>query len=649
MATLAEIETALRKADAAGDTDSAKVLAAEYRRLRAGQDSYQQHADRQARVDAQIAKDRALYDPTATAPGQWEATRFGQNMLEGIGAGMTSVLRAVGGGSLAEKLRLPATKEEADKNDAALGNTVGGTVGRVVGQAAPAALAIPFTPASLPVAAGAGLLTRGAAVAIPQMVAGGVTGGAMTEGGAGERLQGAAGGTLGGAVGSAIPAVYRVGKGLLRSLVEPATEAGRNRIVGRAIDRFATNPGGLGPVPMGPSITGTQLTLPEVMRDPGLMTLQRAVGTMDPQADAAIANRYMQNNAARVDAMERAAGLQPSATVTGRTAREAAELERAALSDPLYAMARARGWDPIINDPANMAAMERLAARFTPDLRAEATRRATLAGEPFGPFQPAADLGQAQWLGRALNARISKDLAKGEDVQELMGLKGAFNQALEDFSPELRMGNQTYAATSAPIDRMNVWQRLLDTTRAAGEDLGANGMVGVRQIQPGRLANALNADEQLIRLATGRGGARLGDVMTPSDLALMQGLREETNTLAKLSAAANGPGSQTAKMLNAQNLLRNLSGPMGIPDSWLDTTVGDLLMRGPNLAYKVAGANERVGQRLGEVLLDPAQAQQAVRAARIADRISPAGPWAQLARRSAPAAIGLTSADLASE
>lgn len=645
MATIEEIEAALRQADAAGDSDAAQVLAAEYRRLRAGQAGYQQHATRQAARDAQIAKDRELYDPTV---GQ----SFGTNMLQGIGAGMTSVLRAVGGGSLAEKLKLPATKAEADQNDAALKNTTGGTIGNVVGQAAPAAIAIPFTPASLPVAAGAGLLTRGAAVAIPQMVAGGVTGGVMTEGDAGARTQGTVGGTLGGAVGSAIPTVYRVGKGVLRSMVEPATAAGRDRIVGRAIDRFSTNPNTpqalSGPLGMGPSITGTELTLPELLRDPGLMTLQRAVGTMDPQADALIANRLSQNNAARVGAMERGAGLTPS-DIPGKDVIGKATLERAALSDPIYALAKARGWSPEAAIPDNQLRLTETLRRFTPDLQQEARRRATLAGEHFGPFEPQTDLGQAQWLNRALNTRIAKDLAKGEDVEELIGLKRAYDEVLSDFSPDMRLANQVYARTSQPIDRMNVWQRLLDTTRASGEDLAIDGVPGVRAIQPNAFARSLNNDEQLIRLATGRGGARLPQVMAPSDLALMQGLRNETQTLSKLSSRANGPGSQTAKMLNAQNLLKGLTGPMGVPETWLDTTVGDLLMRGPNLAYGIAGANQRVGARLADAMLDPTVAQQAVSAARIADRVNPAGPWALLARRSAPAAIGLTSADLATE
>src|SRR5690349_6245480 len=45
---------------------------------------------------------------------------FGENLLQGTGRGMASVLRAVGGGKLAEKMGLPGTKAESERLDAPL-------------------------------------------------------------------------------------------------------------------------------------------------------------------------------------------------------------------------------------------------------------------------------------------------------------------------------------------------------------------------------------------------------------------------------------------------------------------------------------------------------------------------------------------------
>lgn len=617
----------------------------------AGTNDYQKFADREARDRKAQAEARELYDPT-------KGNNFGQNMLEGVGSGMTSVIRALGGSRIAKALDLPETAEEAKVLDAPLLNTAGGTVGDIIGKAAPAALAIPFTPASLPVAAGAGLGARAAAVAIPQVLAGAVTGGAMTEGDAGNRAGGALGGALGGAISSAIPKLWGIGKGVTRALFEPATSAGRDRIVGRAIERFATNPGGLRNAPMGPSVTGAQPTLAEALQDRGLATLQRAVGTMSPEADEAIAARYAANNAARVGRMEERAGMD-QVPGTSMSARQNAIAARSNEADPLYSLAWGSGWDPSIGSEEGVEAMRRLLGRFDAPLQTEARKRATRAGATYDPFQVATDPSQVQWLNRALNSDIAKDLAKGVDVQESMMLKGALDNALEQYNPALRSANQAYSTMSAPIDRMNVWDHLLNTTRSQMESLGTADAPGVRQIQPNAFARAMNNGEQTVMSATGRGGAGLDRVMGDPDMALLTGIQRETSTAAKLADAANGGGSQTAKMLNAQQLLRSLTGPLGIPDGFLDTTVGDILMRTPDLAYKFAGANKRVGDRLGDAALDPALAIDMVRRARAYDAVTPptpirignyqVDPLSVLMKRSAPALAGTSAAQAASE
>lgn len=131
---------------------------------------------------SQAAADRVTYAPTV---GMSTTDRT----LAGIGSGMTSVLRAVGGGSLAEKLGLPATKDESESNDAALMNTTAGKVGRGIGQAAAVAPAV-FVP---------GANTYGGAALL-----GGVLGAGTTEGDLGDRAKGAAFGVAGGVAGKGL-------------------------------------------------------------------------------------------------------------------------------------------------------------------------------------------------------------------------------------------------------------------------------------------------------------------------------------------------------------------------------------------------------------------------------------------------------------
>lgn len=134
---------------------------------------------RDERVAVQTQQDRETYDPT-------KGNNFVQNALIGTGKGMTSVMRALTGPALAEKLGLPGTKEEADRLDAPLMNTAGGKAGNALGQIAAVAPAV---------------LVPGANTYAGATALGGILGAATTEGDLGERAKGAAFGALGGAAG----------------------------------------------------------------------------------------------------------------------------------------------------------------------------------------------------------------------------------------------------------------------------------------------------------------------------------------------------------------------------------------------------------------------------------------------------------------
>lgn len=111
-----------------------------------------------------------------------------EKVLAGVGQGMTSAVRALGGGSLLAKFGLPSTKEEAAQIDAPLMETTAGKVGSALGTGAVAA----------PVAFVPGANTYLGATAL-----GGITGAALTEGDLADRAKGAAFGAAGGAAGKA--------------------------------------------------------------------------------------------------------------------------------------------------------------------------------------------------------------------------------------------------------------------------------------------------------------------------------------------------------------------------------------------------------------------------------------------------------------
>lgn len=573
---------------------------------------------REQRIADQTAKDRQRYDPTV-------GMSTGDRLLSGIGSGMTSALRAVGGGRIADAMGLPATREEAQQLDAPLSATTAGNVGQIIGTAAPAALAIPFTPATLAGAAAAG----------------GLTGAALTEGGAGDRLQGGGMGALGGFLGQAAPAVVQTGVGALKGLAEPFVKGGRERIAGRTLQRFATNP--LDDAALAaasrPSITGAQPTLAEAARDPGLATLERAIGQMDPQAAASLAARGQANNAARVGVLQDLAG--------GATRRAAAEGTREAAARPLYEAADAA---VVQLDPAFSSFMQRPAFAQAVKQAEQLAKNEGLSDLFFrgANGQPVAITGQgAHYIKKALDDAMDRGSASymGDAAARATGkTQQAFLGWLDKSVPEYAAAKQTFAELSTPINRMDVGQRLLDRTTAATRDMGGN-----PRLQANAFSRALNDEEALIRQATGqaRGPSALADLLTPDQLGRVGAVRNELETLANLSAAANGPGSQTAKALASQNLMRQIAGPLGLPETFAESVVGQTLAR--PLQFGMQAAEPRIQEAVARGLLDPAEGARLIALARKADARSAPNPLLQFVQRSVPAAIGGSAAYGASQ
>lgn len=142
-----------------------------------------------------------LYKPAAASSGNitnnMSAT---ETTLAGIGRGMSSAVRALGGGSLLGKFGLPSTQEEAALVDKDLMATTAGKIGSGIGMGAVAA------PAAL---------VPGANTYLGATGLGAITGAALTEGDVGDRSQGAAFGAAGGAVGKGLGDLLGWGVGKL--------------------------------------------------------------------------------------------------------------------------------------------------------------------------------------------------------------------------------------------------------------------------------------------------------------------------------------------------------------------------------------------------------------------------------------------------
>jgi len=587
---------------------------------------------------------------------------FGKNLDTGlkVGQATTRVLAGIGSGlddlktGVGQRLGFidQASVDEKKRRDAPLKATTAGTVGNVIGKVA-VGLPAAFVPGANTLA-GAGLIGGAQGVLEPT---------ASDESVAKNALIGASAGAGGVVLGRVLRAGYQGVKGL----IEPFTEAGQNRIAGRVLERFAENPDAVRNATSAATETGARPLLAEAARDRGVATLQRALES-DPQIAAMVAQRAADNNAARVatigsiagDPAKRAADNNAARVATiGSIAgdpakRAAAESARKAASGDMYQAATNATYtvDSKLGDLLNRPAVKQALQRAK-SLAENQGRPFTFATETQAPFSGvggrAAEsskqiTGQGlQDLKMALDEMLSDPASgfTGKAGDTIKNLRGQIMDWMEQANPAFKQARTAYASASKPINAMDVGQRLLDKTTGAIRDLGGN-----KRLQANAFARALNDEAGTVQKATGfKGVNALADVLQPEQLSKLNAVRNELELASNLAQAANGPGSQTAKSLASQNLLRQILGPTGLPQSWAESTMLETLLRPVQFGMKAA--EPRIQNKLAEIMLDPSKAGNALSAAQkkeLSNALQRVAPYLQQAgQQSIPASTVLVS------
>ena len=565
---------------------------------------------------------------------------FGKNLDTGlkVGQATTRVLAGIGSGlddlktGVGQRLGFidQASVDEKKRRDAPLKATTAGTVGNVIGKVA-VGLPAAFVPGANTLA-GAGLIGGAQGVLEPT---------ASDESVAKNALIGASAGAGGVVLGRVLRAGYQGVKGL----IEPFTEAGQNRIAGRVLERFAENPDAVRNATSAATETGARPLLAEAARDRGVATLQRALES-DPQIAAMVAQRAADNNAARVATIGSIAG-DPAKRAAAEAARKAASGDMyQAATNATYTVDSKLG--DLLNRPAVKQALQRAKS-----LAENQGRPFTFATETQAPFSGvggrAAEsskqiTGQGlQDLKMALDEMLSDPASgfTGKAGDTIKNLRGQIMDWMEQANPAFKQARTAYASASKPINAMDVGQRLLDKTTGAIRDLGGN-----KRLQANAFARALNDEAGTVQKATGfKGVNALADVLQPEQLSKLNAERNELELASNLAQAANGPGSQTAKSLASQNLLRQILGPTGLPQSWAESTMLETLLRPVQFGMKAA--EPRIQNKLAEIMLDPSKAGNALSAAQkkeLSNALQRVAPYLQQAgQQSIPASTVLVS------
>jgi hypothetical protein len=531
------------------------------------------------RAQAQTAKDdkKFAFDPERDMTGT-------DRVLAGMGKAFTDVARGAGQlvGAVSRK-----DVEESRKLDAPLMATTGGKVGNFAGNMAlmaPTAL----VPGAATITGGA-LIGAGAGMLQPSTS----TGETLTNIG------------LGGVAGAAVPAAI-AGFRTLRAAAEPFYEGGRNAIVGRALNRAAgaDAPAVAGRLReastpfVGPSLPGAQRTvmgefvpgsLPTVGQaagNPGIAALERAATASNPEVTNAISQMMQAQNAARVGVLD---------DMAGRTsgARDFFDAARTATANQLYGQARQQGIPQASLTPQVQENLARLAARIPEEAMARARQLARINGEEM---TNATSVQGMHWVKMAIDDLAGQARASGNATlaRAYSGLQDDFLRQLDAISPAYGEARRTFAAMSRPINQMDTAAEL---QRVAVHPLSGN-------LQPATYARALN-DQTAVR-ATGMPTATLEGTMEPAQLNALRSILLDVQRANAAQTVGRGVGSDTVQKLAYVNIMDEAGVPTVIRNFGPAQIVGGVGGRVADAAY--GRANRELGNRLAEVMLDPAQA-----------------------------------------
>jgi len=454
-----------------------------------------------------------------------------------------------------------------------------------------------------PTALGAQIaIAKGAAKVLPRALAmiasnpvgsaaigGGATAAALTPENRGEAAAlGGAGGALGEVGGRVASGLYQGGK----ALVEPFYQSGRERILKRSLERFATDPNAVRAAAANPQVLvpGAMPTLAETTMDPGIAQLQRGAAAASSDVASALAESNKQRIGAYKSVLNDLAG--------DETRRQAADTARETAARNLYGQAYAQ--NPQANlTPALQAEIDALMKR--PSIQAAIGEARQLAAEEGRQITNQGSIQGLHDIKRVLDGKIGEAVRAGNNTQAraLEDTQAKLLNVIETLAPDYANARTTYRELSKPINQMDVGQALSDRLFPALSNYSDD----LARTRGETYAKALEESKQMVRKATGLNNADLGTVLEPQQLANVQGIARDIARNTAAAELARVPGSPTAQYLAAGNVMRGIGGPVGLPQGFVDSMLGQTVNKVLNLGLAVP--EQQLQRMLGQALTDP--------------------------------------------
>ncbi len=598
MATIEQLGQALKNADAAGDVAAARALAAEIQRMRGAAPVEAAVTAPQEPLSRLEKLGKGITDPI-TGGAQLLTNMLPKSLVDAGNAAnnwladKTGLVARLPEGGVDQQVReQEASYQARRKAQGESGFDAWRMGGNII---SPANLAIAArTPAAV---TAAGRLGMGAASGAVGAALAPVSEGDFAD----EKLkQIGTGAAVGGALPVVTGSVKRLANVLRAGLIDPFTEAGRQKIVGSALIRAASNPAeAAGNMSMSSGATpGFGPTAAQSANDPGIASLERAARAIDP---AGFGDVDQTQRASLVNALRSIAGT-PEGRAAAVSAREDA-------TNQLYRQAKNAS---IPVDAELGALMER------PSMQAAMADARQLAAERGQASVP--QVGPPSLTGENVHdIKLSLDTLFQDPTKGIVGAKrDAANNTRERFLdliaqriPEYDQARTTFAGMSRPVNQQDIGQALLE--RFVPPLADGQGVPFASRASA--LAQALRDGDKLAQNVTGMKGARFDKIMSPEQQSLLRGVVEDSQNKAFAESAGRGVGSDTIQKMAMSNLIEQAGLPTWIGALGPLRSVGGMARTVGDIVY--SKNDETMRHLLADVLKDPQRAAEAMRKANI--------------------------------
>lgn len=398
-----------------------------------------------------------------------------------------------------------------------------------------------------------------------------------------------------GVIGAAFPVagqLMKSGYNAVKGAVEPLYEAGRNKILGRALREFSGGQDELAIQNLKnaqPLVAGSMPTVGQAAGVPSLAALERTV-VNTPEMTNTIAGRKAAQAKAQASALSGIASPSRVEKYTDLREQLGEELYKDALK-PLNlgkltpTMEKEIGG--LINRPAISNAME--AAQI--NAANKGLNIADPAGSMTGLHQTKMALDRQI---KGVEAKLLRDNA-GSTSAELDALRSAKTDLLkfmEKVSPEYKTARETYARVSKPIEQLQSLEKMADKSISASKNT----------IKYDTFFNNLKA-------------LKKEGILSDRQLARLEAIGKDLDRVKYAETAGKDVGSDTVQKLAFSNMMNQVGLPNALRNFAPAGVVGGVLERAGDAIY--GGANQKLKTKLGETMLNPAEA------ARLMENVNP--------------------------